>query len=121
MWLCLNNAFLSVVHKDCHADELLVRARRAGDIQRVFPKANVRRTVGVDYLYRATMKRSTVAAAMTKMLMEYEADNFKNSVKDNELHNSYMQIWSIMARTQKTPPYARPNSYRQPQFNFDNA
>ena len=25
MWICLNNAFLSIVHKDCAPDELLVR------------------------------------------------------------------------------------------------
>ena len=34
MWICLNNAFLSVVSKDCRPDELLVRARRKGELLR---------------------------------------------------------------------------------------
>ena len=53
MWLCLNNAFLSIVDKDCAPDELLVRARRDGDIERVFPKAEVEVTLGNDYRCRA--------------------------------------------------------------------
>jgi hypothetical protein len=107
MWIMLKNSFLSVVHKDCEKDELLVRARRKGDIEKVFPCATVNRTPGVDYLYRAAIKREVVAQAMTDMLMSYTADNFKNSVKDNQLHTAYMGIWNIMARLQHPAPYTR--------------
>jgi hypothetical protein len=107
MWLCFKNSFLSVVHKDCEKDELLVRARRKGDIEKVFPCATVTRTPGVDYLYRAVIKREVVAQAMTDMLMDYKADNFKNSVKDNQLHSAYSSFWGIMARLQHPAPYAR--------------
>jgi hypothetical protein len=31
-WIMLNNAFFSIVKKDCPVDHLLVRARRPGDI-----------------------------------------------------------------------------------------
>lgn len=110
MWLCFSNAFLSVVHKDCEPDELLVRARRKGDIEKIFPDADVKRTVGVDYLYRAVLKRSEVSEVMTKMLMGYKANNFKDTVKDNQLHSAYMSIWSVMARLQRPAPYARPRS-----------
>ena len=37
MCLCLSDGFLSIVAKDCADDELLVRARRHGDIERTFP------------------------------------------------------------------------------------
>lgn len=50
MWLCLNSAFLSIVFKDCAEDELLVRARRKGDIEKVFPDAKVIRSTDSDYL-----------------------------------------------------------------------
>ena len=43
MWIMMNNSFLSIVSKDCGPAELLVRARRAGDIERVFPDAKVTR------------------------------------------------------------------------------
>jgi len=41
MWIMTNNSYLSIVSKDCGPAELLVRARRAGDIERVFPDAKV--------------------------------------------------------------------------------
>ena len=41
MWIFLTDAFLSIVDKDGDGTTLLVRARRAGDIERVFPGAEV--------------------------------------------------------------------------------
>lgn len=39
MWVFLNNSFLSIVaHRD-KPDVLIVRARRAGDIEAIFPQA----------------------------------------------------------------------------------
>jgi hypothetical protein len=45
-----NNGYLSIVSKDCVPAELLVRARRAGDIEKVFPDAKVTRQTDSDYL-----------------------------------------------------------------------
>ena len=45
MWIMLSDSFLSIVHKDCAQDELLVRARRPSDIESVFPDAKVKRKV----------------------------------------------------------------------------
>ena len=106
MWICLKSAFLSVVHKDCQPDELLVRARVAGHIESVFPGAVVRRTYSTDYLFRAVVKREEVARALTEVVMDYQAPNFKNSVKDHTLHGAYNNVWSTMARLQETPPYS---------------
>lgn len=107
MWLCLNNAFLSVVSKDCRPDELLVRARVPGHIQAVFPDAKVERTPEHDYLFRARVKRAAISAAFAKMVEGYDADNFKNSVADDKLHDAYAAVWGVMARLQPTPPYSR--------------
>ena len=57
MWIMTNNSYLSIVSKDCGPAELLVRARRAGDIEKVFPNAKVTRQTGSDYLYRAVLTR----------------------------------------------------------------
>ena len=38
MWIMTNNSYLSIVSKDCGPAALLVRARRAGDIEKVFRK-----------------------------------------------------------------------------------
>jgi len=39
MWIYMNNAFLSIVQDDDVPGMLLVRARRSGDIESVFPDA----------------------------------------------------------------------------------
>lgn len=107
MWICLNNAFLSIVHKDCAADELLVRARVEGHIEAVFPDAAVSKTIGNDYLFRAVLPRWKVANAITDLLLTNIYDNFKNSVADDRLHNAYSTVWATMSRLQPIPPYGR--------------
>jgi hypothetical protein len=41
MWICMSSSFLSIVDKYCDKVELLVRARRKGDIEAIFPDAEV--------------------------------------------------------------------------------
>lgn len=108
MWLCLNDAFLSVVDKSTKSNCLLVRARRAGDIERVFPGSVVRESTNTDYRYRADILRSAVADAVAERIKSIDYDNFKDSVGDDELHNAYSSVWSVMGRLQPGGPY---NSY----------
>ena len=68
MWVCLKNSFLSIVSKDCRPDELMVRARRPGDIEKVFPDAKVTRNTGSDYLYRAVVPRDVVLTLFMALL-----------------------------------------------------
>ena len=107
MWLCLNNAFLSIVDKGCAPDELLVRARRDGDIERVFPAAEVKVTLGHDDRCRARIKRTDVAAAITQRVMNIDYSNFKGSTKDKPLHDAYMGVWSAIGTLQPGGPYSR--------------
>lgn len=113
MWVCLSNAFLSIVCKECGPDELLVRARRKGDIENVFPDAKVKRSPGTDYLFRAVVKRSDVAAAMVREVEAIDYGNFKGSVRDRKLHDAYAGFWNIHACLQPTPPYSAGRSRRQ--------
>jgi hypothetical protein len=108
MWIFTNQAFLSIVSKDCDDSELLVRARREGDIQKVFPKAHVEKTVGVDYLYRARIDRMEVAAVIAKNIDEIDYSNFKGSIPytDKGLSNACSSVWHVMAKLQPIPPYS---------------
>lgn len=110
MWICLNNAFLSIVEpsgQDLNTgDYLLVRARRLGDIQSVFPDAKVEKRPERDYLFRALIPRQEVAAAIADQVRGITYDNFKASVKDDRLHNAYLTTWHTMARLQPTPPHS---------------
>ena len=105
MWIMLSGGFLSIVDNSYTKGELLVRARREGDIEKVFPDAVVTSVEGRDYLYRASVKREDVAEAMHAQVMGINYPNFKDSVGDDTLHSHYAQVWGVMSRLQKTPPY----------------
>ena len=104
MWLMLSDCFLSVVRKDCKPDELLVRARRKGDIEKVFPSAEVTRNTGTDYLYRAVIPRDTVKQAVAAMIDHIDYPSFKDTVEDSSLHAAYVSVWCTMAGLQHPPP-----------------
>lgn len=106
MWVCLSDAFLSIVEPEAASPVLRVRARRKGDIERVFPGAKVERTPGRDYLYRAHIDREIVAQVMADQVRGISYSNFKNSVRNNKLHDAFAGFWSIMARLQEIPPYS---------------
>jgi hypothetical protein len=107
MWLCFPSAFLSIVHKPpCGPGELLVRARRPGDIESVFPKAKVVRSTDTDYLYRAVIRKVDVSRALAKAADDIDYPNFKNTVQDTGLHEAYFEVWASMAKVQPLPPYS---------------
>jgi hypothetical protein len=100
MWIFLNNAFLSIVEPPRGGSTLLVRARSAGDITNVFPQAKVTKTSKRDYRYRASIDRTRVAIALTKAVMDIDYNNFKDSVVDDDRHDAYLRVWSVMAAEQ---------------------
>jgi hypothetical protein len=104
MWVMTNNSYLSLVAKDCGPYELLVRARRAGDIEKVFPDAKVIRNTKSDYLYRAVLPRDVVKQALAAMIDKIDYPNFKDSVEDSSLHAAYAGVWHAMAGLQHPPP-----------------
>jgi hypothetical protein len=105
MWVCQNNAFLSIVSGD-QPDQLLVRARRKGDIEAVFGNQyKVVTLTGRDYGFRALIPREVVGSVIAKSIEKIDYDNFKDSVVDAPLHDAYMKVWGIMAGLQEIPPY----------------
>ena len=106
MWVMFSNAYISVVHKDCKSDELLVRARMKGHIEAVFPDAKVAESTHTDYRYRAVLPRAVVAQALADQAMSLQYDNYKNTVKNHRFHDALAAVWGIMARLQPTAPYS---------------
>ena len=84
MWIQFNNAFLSIVENRENTTELLVRARVKGDIEKVFPEADVFEDNNADYKYRAFISKAIVAEKIMLKVTEINYDNFKNSVKEIE-------------------------------------
>ena len=107
MWIMLRDSFLSVVKKDCKDGELLVRARRAGDIERVFGRRfKVTRSRDSDYLYRSVVPLGDVEDAIMSEIANINYPNFKDAVKDHELHMAYLRVWTAMAALQTPGPYS---------------
>jgi hypothetical protein len=99
-----------------HEDALLVRARRRGDIEAVFPVAEVVETPDADYQFRTTLFREYVAGVIAKRLLFIQYPNFKNSIgwdgAGADRHDAYLAVWST-TRTRLTadpkPRRPRPN------------
>jgi hypothetical protein len=110
MWICLNRAFLSIVEPEAGAlgssPTLLVRARRPGDIESVFPGVKVEKRHERDYLFRALVPREAVAEAIAAEVHGIDYNNFKGSVRNNKLHDAYSAFWNIHSRLQPTAPYS---------------
>lgn len=109
MWIFLKDSFLSIVDpKGAYEGgtgpqsvNLLVRARIAGDIEAVFPAAEVTETPDRDYRFRALINRHEVAGAMHAEVMELDCGNFKGSVRDKARHDAYAGVWGVMHREQE--------------------
>lgn len=106
MWLFASDAFLSVVQDPTNPDILVVRARREGDIEALFPDAEVVRRPERDYLFRAFIPREDVAKAAADYVMGLTYTNFKNSVRAHDYHGACNRVWNVMADLQETPPYS---------------
>ena len=119
MWICLSDAFLSIVNSDRDPTVLMVRARRRGDIEAVFgPSVEVTTLPQRDYQFRAFIRRDIVGTVIAQALMEIDYCNFKGSVRDKNLAHSYHEVWDIMQELQPTAPYAttpRPGFRQHPQ------
>lgn len=100
MWVFLSDAFLSIVAHRTRAGYVLVRARKAGDIESVFPQATVRRTPAADYRYRAELPAAEVAQALAERAGDIDYPNFKNSVRDPRRHAAYAAVWLAMRQIQ---------------------
>ena len=103
MWLFTSKSFLSVVadKENPIGDRLLVRSRIAGDIEEVFPDANVMETSNADYRFRAWVSREKVNKAISEYVQNLNYINFKNSVEDQARIRSLMRVWSIMYEHQE--------------------
>lgn len=96
MWLVYAGGFLSIVDKGCEKDELLVRARRSGDIEALFPRATVIEGGGTDYRFRAVVSRREIAGAIADVVDLIDYPNFKSEVErrgDHKLAGALHGVW----------------------------
>jgi len=100
MWIFAKTAFISVVE---HADEprlLHVRARFPGDIESVFPEAEIVETPDGDYRFRTSLPRDRVAEAVALRIRQIDYTNFKANITDYYRHDAYNEVWGVMREHQ---------------------
>jgi hypothetical protein len=110
MWIFTKTAFLSIVSDKADPDRLLVRARHTGDIEAIFPTAQVTVTPTADYRYWASVPRAIVAKEIADQLTAIGYANFKDSVTEGSRHNAYLNVWREMFMWQEAielPPARR--------------
>lgn len=90
-----------------------MRARAKGHIKAVFPNAKLYQREGSDYLYRADLLRTEVAAAMSALVLKVDYTNFKKSVKNDALHDRYLDVWHTMGKLQPGGPYGRSKALKR--------
>ena len=100
MWLFSKNNFLSIVENHDDPEMLLVRARFRGDIEEIFPDAEVIEGEGTDYLFRAWVKRTEVADVLRAQVINIDYPNFKSANYSNR-HHHLMRIWDVMYKAQE--------------------
>lgn len=101
MWLCFNDGFVSAVQNWDDASGLVVRARRAKILTKLFPKAEIKVTTDSDYRYRVFVSKEEFAKIVTARITDISYSNFKSSVEDGQLHELYAAFWRLHHRYQR--------------------
>lgn len=101
MWIFQSDTFQSIVADPQQPDMLKVRARFAGDIERLFPGVEVIEGAGTDYPYRTWVGRDRVASTLAEAARNIGATNSKASVREGWWHDAYVEVWEKMLQTQR--------------------
>ena len=102
MWFCMNDGFMSVVADKNDPARLMVRARRKSDLLNIFgPDAEIVETPDADYRWRVFVGRAEFKALIDARIDGIQYTNFKNSVKDHDLHELYSDFWQLHRGYQK--------------------
>ena len=95
MWICFNDAFVSIVKDRQKKGNLLVRARREGHLK-LFQGygGKLTHTPRRDYHWRVSLPKHIVTQVVGYQVNSIDYDNFKDSVGDKALHDMYAIWWN---------------------------
>lgn len=100
MWIFTKDGYIDIKqHKD-DPDKLLVRARVKGDLEKIFPGCVVVEGGGVDYRFRTTLPRYTVAGYIIREIADMDyIEGFKTKA-DSKRIPFYLRIWETLCDMQ---------------------
>ncbi len=96
----MRDSFLSIVQYDEEPRLLEVRARYRGDIEHIFPEANVAEDGRGDYRFRSVMARERVAHAIALRTQHIDYVSLNHEVRDTSRGPSYDLVYDVMLQEQ---------------------
>ena len=100
MLIFTRNAFLSIVDHPQDDRFLVIRGRISGDIESLFPEAEVFERPGADYRFQATVARERVSQRIAAQVKEIHYEAFEPSIQEGDRRQAYIQVWSAMYEEQ---------------------
>lgn len=107
MWICTNKGFISIVRDRNNERSFVVRARQKEHLTAVLGEVVIIETPHADYRWRAYIYDNDLVKLISNEIHCIQYDNFKNSVKDPDLHDAYADVWSMMYQLQRTSRKSR--------------
>lgn len=102
MWIALNTGFLSIVELKGDPARLLVRARRRIDLEHILGMdVVIEETPERDYRWRTVTSREGLKTLLSAAVDAITYTNFKDSTKDRDLHDLYLDMWHAHHRYQQ--------------------
>jgi hypothetical protein len=100
MYVFLPDAFISVEEHPEESRLVCVRARIRGDIDRLFPEADIAETIDRDYRFAASLPKERVAQVVSLRVAKMNYSNFFDSIQDEDRRQAYIQVWGAMYEEQ---------------------
>ncbi len=98
MWIFTKGSFLALVKDLGDPSKILVRARCAEDIQRLFPEALIVHKASWGYPYHASIPRDTVALGMSDQVRELDYPDFVARVPEQGRRRAYQAVSAQMSQ-----------------------
>jgi hypothetical protein len=100
MWVFLPDAFISIAQHDEESRIVDVRARIRGDIERLFPEADVAETIDRDYRFATSLPKDRVAQVLSLRAAKINYTSFFDAIADEDRQQAYIQVWGAMYEEQ---------------------
>ena len=98
MWICLIDAFVSIVEDAPRPGNLLVRARQRKHLvaftSPLYRQGKITSDKQRDYRFRVSLEREDVQELLRHHGNNLDYGNFKASVRERELHDMYALWWT---------------------------
>ncbi len=100
MWVFLRDAFISVTEHESERRLLRVRARMRGDLDRLFPEADIAETIDRDYRFATSLPRERVAQVISLHVSKLDYGTFFEAIPNEDRKQAYIQVWGAMYEEQ---------------------